>query len=46
MQDDDDAYSKPHFPEYLGIFRDTDAYSATLTVAQPEGERGGLPCVF
>ena len=44
MQDDDDACSKPHFAEYLGIFSDTN--SVTLTGAQPEGERGGFSCVF
>ena len=51
---DDQAYPEPwhsqnsffkHFQGYLGIFRDIDAYSATLTGAQLKG-RGDLPCLF
>ena len=32
-----------HFQTYLGIFRDTDAYSAILTGVQLWGGGGGLP---
>ena len=38
-----------HFQGYLGIFRDTDAYSVTLTGGGGGGgggSRGDLPCLF
>ena len=36
-----------HFQGYLGIFRDTDAYSVTLTGMQlGGGSEGDLPCLF
>ena len=52
---DDQAYSEPwhsqnslfkRFPGYLGIFRDIDAYSATLTGAQLKGRGEASPTLF
>ena len=51
----DQAYSEPwhshnslfkHFHEYLGIFRDIDAYSATLTCMQLSGRGEACPALF
>ena len=35
-----------HFQEYLGIFRDIDGYSVTLTGAQLRGEAEASPAIF
>ena len=52
---DDQAYSElwhsqnslfKHFQGYLGIFKDIDAYSATLTGAELEGNKGAPQTFF